>query len=201
MTRILVSILVALLLWVVAWQLRSTKGRQVLLLVASYLLYSNWGLGFLAVLVGSSLMNYAWGVVLRRRVSVGFLWCGIALNLLPLCFFKYLPALLEAGAAGSWQYDFARTIIMPVGMSFWTFQALSYLFDIYLEEDIDPSLTEFCLYMAFWPTVFTGPICRLPSLLPQFRQPIDADSQGGAGVADVELDAPVGRTGHEDCVD
>src|SRR5256885_14506132 len=57
-------------------------------------------------------------------------------------------------------------------MSYWTFQGLSYLFDIYFEEELDPSLLEFCLYMAFWPTVLTGPICRLPTLLPQFRQRI-----------------------------
>src|SRR5262245_14521326 len=170
MTQFLISIPVALLLWVAASQLRSTRGRQLLLLAASYLFYSSWGVGFLSVLIASSLMNYAVGRLLRRRLSLGALWFGIALNLLPLCFFKYLPALLEAGAAGSWQYALAHGIAMPVGMSFWTFQALSYLFDIYLEEEIDPSLTEFCLYMAFWPTVISGPVCRLPKMLPQFRK-------------------------------
>src|SRR5260370_24248661 len=64
---------------------------------------------------------------------------------------------------------------MPVGMSFWTFQGLSYLLDIYLdiypEEKLNPSVLEFCLYMAFWPTVVSGPVCRLPHMLPQFRQP------------------------------
>src|SRR5262245_21497686 len=168
MTRILISILIALLLWVVAWLLPWTKGRQMVLLIASYLFYSSWGLGFLAVLVASSLVNYAVGVALRRRLSLGVLWSGIALNLLPLVFFKYLPALLEAGVAGSWQFDLAHRI-MPIGMSFWTFQALSYLFDVYLEEDVDPSLIEFCLYMAFWPTVFSGLVCRLTQMLPQFR--------------------------------
>jgi alginate O-acetyltransferase complex protein AlgI len=58
---------------------------------------------------------------------------------------------------------------MPVGISFWTFQAMSYLFDLYRQEDVDPSLVEFCLYMAFWPTVIMGPICRLEKMLPQFR--------------------------------
>jgi alginate O-acetyltransferase complex protein AlgI len=47
---------------------------------------------------------------------------------------------------------------------------LSYLFDIYREEELNPSLLEFGLYMAFWPTVFSGPVCRLPNMLPQFRQ-------------------------------
>src|SRR5712692_10325054 len=165
----LASILVVLLLWVLAWHLPSVKGRQLLLLVASYLFYANWGVGFLAALILSSLMNYICGSALRRKVTAPRLWIGIAVNLLPLAFFKYLPPLLELGLAGSWQYDLARQIIMPVGMSFWTFQGLSYLLDIYLGEELNPSLLEFFLYMAFWPTVVSGPVCRLPNMLPQFR--------------------------------
>jgi alginate O-acetyltransferase complex protein AlgI len=60
---------------------------------------------------------------------------------------------------------------MPLGISFWTFQALSYLFDVYREDDqAEPTLLEFSLYLAFWPTVTSGPIARLPDMLPQFRQ-------------------------------
>ena len=161
---------VVLLLTVVGWRLPSVKGRQVLFLAASYLLYASWGIGFLFILAISSLMNYACGCALRRKASAPRLWLGIALNLLPLAFCKYLPVLLELEPGGSWQYDLGRQIIMPIGMSFWTFQGLSYLFDIYYEEELDPSLLELCLYMAFWPTVFSGPICRLPRMLPQFRQ-------------------------------
>jgi alginate O-acetyltransferase complex protein AlgI len=79
-------------------------------------------------------------------------------------------SILETGAAASWHNTLAHAIIMPIGLSFWTFQALSYLIDLYLEEEVDPSLLEFCLYMAFWPTVVSGPVCRLGQMLPQFRQ-------------------------------
>ena len=160
---------VVLLLWIVAWYVPSLKHRQALLLFASYLFYSNWGVGFLLVLIASSLMNYAWGAILRRRLSVGNLWIGISLNLLLLSFYKYLPPLFEIIAADSWNSALFSQILMPVGISFWTFQGLSYLIDIYREEELDPSIIEFCLYMAFWPTVFAGPICRLPRMLPQFR--------------------------------
>jgi alginate O-acetyltransferase complex protein AlgI len=169
------SICVVLLLMVVGRGLPSTKGRQILFLAASYvfyatasyLFYGNWGIGLLSILIISSLMNYTCGCALRRKATAPRLWIGVALNLLPLAFFKYWP---EFGPTGSWQYDLGRQIILPVGMSFWTFQGLSYLFDIYFEEELNPSLLEFCLYMAFWPTVLSGPICRLPSMLPQFRQ-------------------------------
>jgi alginate O-acetyltransferase complex protein AlgI len=164
------STLVALLLTMVGSCLPSISGRQLLFLTASYLFYANWGLGFLSILIISSLINYLCGLALRRKATAPRLWIGIALNLLPLAFFKYLPVLLVLGPAGSWQYDLGHQIIIPLGMSFWTFQGLSYLFDIYFGEELDPSLLEFCLYMAFWPTVASGPICRLPSMLPQFRQ-------------------------------
>jgi alginate O-acetyltransferase complex protein AlgI len=160
---------IVLLLWLLAWNLPGLKTRQTLLLLASYFFYSNWGLGFLAVLIASSLLNFSIGSLLRRRPTVGYLWLGVITNVLLLGFFKYLPPVLSTGATGSW-HDFASHIIMPVGMSFWTFQGLSYLFDTYREEEIDPSLLEFALYMAFWPTVFSGPVCRMPDMLPQFRE-------------------------------
>src|SRR5262249_16241036 len=138
------------------------KARQWLLLLSSYFFYAHWEAGFLLVLIASSLMNYTWGSVLRHRPTAVRLWIGIALNLLLLSLFKYLPALLDAGTEVSWQPDLLRQIVMPVGISFWTFQGLSYLFDIYSEEELNPSLLEFCLYMAFWPTVLSGPVCRLP---------------------------------------
>src|SRR5438094_2836446 len=139
MTQTVGSIFVVLVVTVVGCRLPSTKGRQILLLAASYLFYANWGIGFLSVLIISSLMNYTCGCALRRKATAPRLWIGIALNLLPLAFFKYLPVLLELGPAGSWQYDLGRQIILPVGMSFCTFLGHSYLFDIYFEVQSVPS--------------------------------------------------------------
>ena len=65
-------------------------------------------------------------------------------------------------------------LVLPLGISFWTFQAMSYLFDLYRGEELNPSFFEFALYMAFFPVTISGPICRMPDMLPQFRsdQPI-----------------------------
>jgi alginate O-acetyltransferase complex protein AlgI len=161
-------LLCTLLVCVAAGARRSTKTRQLALLLASWLFYVGWGAGFLSVLIVSSLMNYLIGAALKRHVTGGRLWVGVVMNVALLGFFKYGTALL-AGEPG---LGFVQQLVRPIGISFWTLQALSYLFDIYREEELDPSLLEFCLYMAFWPTVLTGPICRLPSLLPQFRRPI-----------------------------
>lgn len=165
------ALLAALLLWSVALFQRSITTRQGLFLVASYVFYASWGgLGFLAVLLLSTVMNYVCGSLLRRQPTLSRLWVGVGLNILILGFFKYIPGLWDSQAAGSWGADFLRNLAMPLGISFWTFQGLSYLFDIYREEEIDPTLLEFALYMAFWPTVVSGPVCRLPDMLPQFRE-------------------------------
>ena len=157
-------------LWLVALPLRSARVRQVLLLLSSYLFYAVWGLDFLAILIGSSLVNYAYGSFLRRRPTAARLWVGVLINLSILSIFKYLPLLAEIAPPVSGIAHSLHRIVMPIGVSFWTFQALSYLFDLYREEEIKPSLMEFLLYMAFWPTVLSGPVCRLPQMLPQFRQ-------------------------------
>ena len=155
------------LLVVGATMVKRRVPRQLMLLAASYLFYSTWGLAFLAILVSSSLFNFFYGEFLKRRPSLGRLAGGVAANVLLIAFFKgtHLAIFVNSHAM-----DVLRGIAMPLGISFWTFQALSYLFDVYREEELDPTPVEFCLYMAFWPTVVMGPICRLGNMLPQFRE-------------------------------
>ena len=155
--------------WLAAMRLRSVAARQWLYLIASWLFYFSWGSWLIVVLLFSSLMNYALGEWLKKEVTSGRLWTGITLNLALLSIFKYLPLLGAVTPDGSPLSPLKR-ILVPLGVSFWTFQALSYLFELYREEELDPTLREFCLYMAFWPTVLQGPICRMSSMLPQFRQ-------------------------------
>lgn len=155
--------------WLIAMRLRSVTARQVLYLIASWLFYYSWGGWLIVILIFSSLMNYALGEWLKKRITAGRLWTGIILNLVLLSTFKYLPLLGAVAPAGS-PLAMLKRMIFPLGVSFWTFQALSYLLELYREEELNPTLVEFCLYMAFWPTVLQGPICRMSSMLPQFRQ-------------------------------
>jgi alginate O-acetyltransferase complex protein AlgI len=146
---------------------RSRAVRQTSLLVASYALYLTWQPWFAAVLLLSTLMNYGVGQALRRRPAGSTLGIGILLNLLLLGSFKYLPPVAAQLPFSSLQ-PFAH-LALPLGISFWTFQAMSYLFDLYRGEELDPSLAEFALYMAFFPVTISGPVCRMPDMLPQFR--------------------------------
>ena len=146
---------------------QSRKIRQAILLIGSYVLYISWGIWFAGVLVASTLINFALGQRLRRNPSRLILTIGVLLNLALLSTFKYLP-----GMAASIALPFVRNfsqLALPLGISFWTFQAISYLFDLYRGEELDPSLFEFALYVVFFPITISGPICRLPDMLPQFR--------------------------------
>jgi alginate O-acetyltransferase complex protein AlgI len=145
---------------------RSRGIRQATLLAVSYALYLTWQPWFAAVLVASTVVNYLVGEWLRRKASGLPLFIGIVLNLGFLGTFKYLPE--TAVYLPSSLQPFAH-LAMPVGLSFWTFQAMSYLFDVYQGEDVDPSPTEFAIYMAFFPVTISGPVCRVPDMLPQLR--------------------------------
>jgi len=147
----------------------SPRIRQTVLLALSYFLYITWGAWFALVLLGSTVMNWLLGRWLQRSRRSHVLWTGIALNVALLSTFKYLPEV--AGSASLSVLQRFSHIVLPLGISFWTFQAMSYLFDLYGGSNLDPSLLEFALYMAFFPVTISGPICRLPAMLRQFRLP------------------------------
>ncbi len=141
--------------------------RQTFLLLASFALYLTWVPWLAAVLVTSIVVNFLIGKWLRRNPSWLPLSVGIVFNLGLLSVFKYVPELAAHIHITSLQ-SFSN-LALPLGISFWTFQALSYLFDQYRGEELDPSFVEFALYMAFFPVTISGPVCRMPDMLPQFR--------------------------------
>jgi len=162
----LAYILVFLSCVIVFAKVRSRNVRQATLLAASAGLYLTWTPWFSAVLLASVVMNFLLGKWLRKKPTGLPLAVGIILNLALLAAFKYLP---EAAAHGSPALQPFTRLALPLGISFWTFQALSYLFDLYQGEELDPSFLEFALYMAFFPVAISGPLCRLPEMLPQLR--------------------------------
>jgi alginate O-acetyltransferase complex protein AlgI len=159
-----VALLIALL---ALGKFRSHKVRQCILLLASYALYLTWGVWFGAVLLTSTVINFLVGRWLKRQPTAAVLWAGLAFNLALLAVFKYIPGIAVSIPVASLQ-KFSH-LALPLGISFWTFQAMSYLLDLYRGEELDPSFVEFALYMAFFPVTISGPICRMPEMLPQFR--------------------------------
>ena len=152
---------------VVCAKVHARSVRQVVLLVSGLALYLTWQPWFAAVLLTSIVVNFLLGKWLRVKPHWLPLLVGVIFNLALLGAFKYVPQLTAHLLPSSLQE--AGKIALPLGISFWTFQALSYLFDLYRDEELDPTFVEFALYMAFFPITISGPVCRMPDMLPQFR--------------------------------
>lgn len=167
MTQIIGYTAAFLLCLAVFARIRSPRLRQITLLIASYALYLSWAPWFAAVLLASTVVNFVTGRRLRTNPSGLVLSAGIFFNLALLCAFKYLPEASVHLPFSSVQ-RFAH-LALPLGISFWTFQAMSYLFDLYQGEEMDPTFFEFALYMVFFPVTISGPVCRMSEMLPQFR--------------------------------
>ena len=148
-------------------KVRTRTLRQAVLLIASIALYLSWQPWFSLVLFTSILGNFLFGKWLRAKPHWLPLSLGIVLNLVLLGAFKYFPLVTAHILPGS-LHEVER-VALPLGISFWTFQAMSYLFDLYRGEELDPTFAEFALYMVFFPVTISGPICRMPDMLPQFR--------------------------------
>lgn len=145
---------------VVAYFACPHRFRWLFLLVASYFFYANWDTNFVGALAASTLLTYLAGIGMAQQAEGNgrnrWLFVGVAGNLGLLVAFKYLAVF--------------PGILAPIGISFFTLQAIGYLLDV-LREERQPErhLGHFASYMAFFPHVTAGPIARSTHLLPQFK--------------------------------
>jgi len=159
----------------------SHRAQNAMLLVASYFFYACWDWRFLSLLWLSTLIDFfaaKWIAAAAPAHKKRLLISALALNLGFLAVFKYfnffvaslrgLLALLGVPALEHAAID----VILPVGISFYTFQSMSYTIDVY-RGDVAPvkKLSDFALYVAFFPHMVAGPIQRKSSLLPQLQEP------------------------------
>lgn len=156
---------------------------QVFILVASYVFYGNYDWHFVVLLAASTVVNQVITVRMHRtepeQARRLLLTIGVALNLGVLAWFKYKGFFAESASSilaplGIDLTPPARSVIPPVGISFFTFQALSYVIDSYRRK-IEPSpLLDFAVYLSFFPHLVAGPIVRAAEFLPQLREPRDS---------------------------
>ena len=169
------------LVFAVHWLLRSNNLRKRWLLVCSYLFYAGWDWRFCGLILLSTVVDFHAGRRLaaqtERSAKRRWLAVSLALNLGLLGFFKYFNFFIESGVGlFDWLgFDLPlRTleIVLPVGISFYTFQTLSYTIDIYRGalKPVDDFL-DFALYVGFFPQLVAGPIVRAVDFLPQLNQP------------------------------
>ena len=151
--------------------------RNLLIVLASYVFYGAWDYRFLILLAFSSLLDFYVGLGLDRargQTRKRLLVLSICVNLIILGFFKYYNFFIDSfanfsGAIGLQPNLPTLKIILPVGISFYTFQSMSYAIDVYRRElPATRNLVHFLAYVSFFPQLVAGPIERARHLLPQF---------------------------------
>lgn len=165
----------------------SWKAKKIMLLAASYLFYGLWNPPLILLLLISTLVDWTAGNKMARLSDPAkrkwWLLLSIFVNLGFLGFFKYGNFLMEnfqllVGLAGVTYIPPKWDILLPMGISFYTFQTMSYTIDLYLKR-IQPAKTflDFALYVTFFPQLVAGPIVRSDELVPQFYAPKRASQQ------------------------
>ena len=169
------------------------RSRKALLLVASYVFYGYWDWRFLGLIALSTASDFVAAQLIERSPDRArkraWLAAALTLNLGILGFFKYFDFFVESlssvlVAAGLPGLKPVLNVVLPVGISFYTFQTMSYTIDVY-RGHLKPSrnLLDFALFVSFFPQLVAGPIERATSLLPQIvspRQRTAADLPEGA---------------------
>lgn len=176
-----------LVFFLLYWTLfqRNLKAQNLLLLAGSYFFYAWWDWRFLALLAGASLLNFFLGIYLAKAKTVSgrrlLLSIGLLQGVGGLIFFKYfnffITSFLEAFRAININLDIhTLRIILPLGISFYTFRTLSYLLDIN-KGKISPTTDwiVFFSYVSFFPSLISGPIDRASLLIPQLEKPRQFD--------------------------
>ncbi|MXO33457.1 MBOAT family protein [Apibacter sp. B3889] len=171
------------IIFIIYWLIlnKNLKLQNLFLLISSYFFYSCWDWKFLFLLAFSTILDYISGLKIynsntqiKKKI---WLIISVSINLGFLGFFKYYNFFIESFAdliqkLGFTAHYSTLNIILPVGISFYTFHGLSYVFDIY-NKKIKPSHNwiEYALFVSFFPLLVAGPIERATHLLPQIEKP------------------------------
>src|SRR3954447_26046114 len=168
-----------LAVFAVYWSLRRNEHRKLWLLVCSYIFYAAWNWKFLFLLIGSSLLDYVVGVGLARTENPGTrrAWIALSLsaNLGVIAFFKYYNFFVTSAATllewlGVPASIHTLNIVIPVGVSFYTFHSMSYTLDVYRRKmPAVISLLDVACFIGFFPQMVAGPIVRGRNFLPQLQ--------------------------------
>ncbi|MBS1653038.1 MAG: MBOAT family protein [Bacteroidetes bacterium] len=148
------------------------KYRNYFLLLASYFFYYSYNPWFLLLLIGTSSFDYFCAKkIASSNYKKTFLWLSLISNLGVLFIFKYFVFFYNTGInLFSSQHHLLQNFIIPAGLSFYTFQSISYTIDVYRKKyEPNDSLFEFLLYVSFFPHMVAGPVVRYNSLMPQFK--------------------------------
>jgi alginate O-acetyltransferase complex protein AlgI len=161
------------------WALRSRRLQNILLVIASFCFYGWWDYRFAGLLFGASIIDYGIAIGLSRTDQPGprrwLLASGITVNLSLLSFFKYFNFFADSAVTllntlGFHADPVTLNVVLPVGISFYTFQSMGYSIDVYRRQlPAERHLIDYMAYVSFFPQLVAGPIERAGRFLPQFQ--------------------------------
>lgn len=151
-------------------QYRLTKISTAWLVIASLVFYSYWDVRYLFLLLASILFNYLVGYFLENNRNKRLLSFGILFNLCLLGYYKYMAFFLESFNQLNGSVITVPNIILPLGISFFTFTQTAYLVDVYRGETKNYSLLTYCLFVTVFPHLIAGPILYHKDMIPQFSE-------------------------------
>ena len=144
------------------------RDKGAVLLFSSLIFYASWNYRFLPLLIGTIAVGYFSGLVLHRSPTRPVLSFALVLSLLPLSYFKYAGFL--ASNLGMDPNSVVWTTVLPLGISFYTFQQVAYLIEIYKGYPPEKNFLRYALFITFFPQLIAGPIVRPQQILPQLQK-------------------------------
>ncbi|MEL0105642.1 MAG: MBOAT family protein, partial [Rhodospirillaceae bacterium] len=147
-----------------------TNAAIYFLALASIFFYGWWNWNLIWLLIGSIFINYTWGRILSTNRSKVYLTIGVIFNLTLLGWFKYAGFLTSTvNDLSGTQFNLGN-IVLPLGISFFTFQQIAYLVDTQRGIAYENHFGRYCLFVAFFPQLIAGPIVHHGEILPQYAQ-------------------------------
>lgn len=158
------------LAYMLFWALPGIRRKVVLLCLASMFFYAWWNPIYLPLLVGSVAVNYLLARWLERKKSKSILWAGVAVNLLALGFFKYFQLFADTARSLLGLDPVSFGIVLPLAISFYTFQQISYLVDNYYGRVKAGDFWGYLAYVTFFPQLIAGPVVKYADFSPQLSK-------------------------------
>lgn len=165
---ILIFLPITLLLFYGSAKFLGHRTARNFLVLASLAFYSYWDVKNLPILLLSIVANISFGRLLSKRKSKLILWLGIAFNLLYLGYFKYTDFIIMNANSFLHTNIALQKIVLPLGISFFTFTQTAYLVDVYRGETKEYSLGDYLLFVTIFPHLIAGPILYHKDMIPQF---------------------------------
>ncbi|MCX7096306.1 MAG: MBOAT family protein [Methylococcales bacterium] len=166
---------------IAAWWFLQRLGReklaQMLVIISSVYFYGWWDMRYVPLLIGNAVFNFYLGQTLAKTKSKALLVAGLAYNIGLLGYFKYADFFIENWNALSGGHNPPLHLILPLGLSFFTFQVIAYLVDCYKGYVSDFNLRRFAFSISFYPHLIAGPILHYADVMPQLRDRTTFDAK------------------------